>query len=138
MEVQSSYHVQQALALQHALNSGNYVAFFKLVRGLPYLLACLAHTYFSAVWDRALQTLIEGADPSPLPFTLIWCDGVPPPPPLLNEWLPCAVNGGCVTRALRSCSKRACDIFTTGGVVYLCLCILDIIVAKALYSKACG
>ena len=61
LEVQSSYHVQQALALQSALDSGNYVAFFKLVRGLPYLLACLAHTYFPAMWDHALQTLTDGA-----------------------------------------------------------------------------
>ena len=63
-EVLAANHIQQAIALHNALESGNYGGFFQLVRRLPYLMACLAHRFFPAVWEHALGTLAESA-----PFT---------------------------------------------------------------------
>ncbi len=60
-EVRQAYHVSKTLALHQALDSGNFAAFFRLVRGLPYLMACLAHNFFPAMWDTALRTLVTGA-----------------------------------------------------------------------------
>lgn len=50
-EVKSSPAVQWVLQLRTAFYSNNAVRFFGLVRSAPYLLACLAHTFFPQVGD---------------------------------------------------------------------------------------
>lgn len=60
-EVLAAYHTQQAIALHNALEGGNYAGFFQLVRRLPYLMACLSHRFFPAMWEHALETLANSA-----------------------------------------------------------------------------
>lgn len=64
-EVLAAYHTQQAIALHNALEGGNYAGFFQLVRRLPYLMACLSHRFFPAMWEHALETLANSAFPIP-------------------------------------------------------------------------
>ena len=60
-EVLGSAHVQQALALLVAYDAGNYVGFFKLMRGVPYLMACIAHRLVPAMRHRAPRIWVNGA-----------------------------------------------------------------------------
>ena len=55
-----STHVQQALALLAAYDAGNFVRFFKLMRSVPYLMACIAHRLVPAVRHRALRIWVNG------------------------------------------------------------------------------
>jgi nuclear mRNA export protein SAC3 len=48
-EVRTSPAVQWVLDLQRAFAANNFVRFFLLVRGAPYLLGCMAHSYFPIV-----------------------------------------------------------------------------------------
>lgn len=56
-EVQKSDEVRFAMDVFHALNSNNFVRFFRLLRKSKYLSACLLHRYFTQVRSRAVQTL---------------------------------------------------------------------------------
>jgi hypothetical protein len=49
--------VQRVLAMQRALDSGAWVAFFRLATHAPYLQGCLAHMYFRSVRAKALTVL---------------------------------------------------------------------------------
>ncbi len=60
-EVLGSSHVQQALALLAAYDAGNFVRFFKLMRSMPYLMACIAHRLVPATRHRALRIWVNGA-----------------------------------------------------------------------------
>ena len=55
-----SHHVQQALALLAAYDAGNFVRFFNLMRGMPYLMACIAHRLVPAMRHRALRIWVNG------------------------------------------------------------------------------
>lgn len=56
--------VQRVLAMQRALDSGAWVAFFRLATHAPYLQGCLAHMYFRGVRAKALTVLAStGAAP---------------------------------------------------------------------------
>lgn len=57
--VRRSPHVSLSVAAFGALNSGNYVRFFRLVEGAPYLSACLLHRYFVPVRLHAFNTLLK-------------------------------------------------------------------------------
>uniref|UniRef100_A0A3Q3QX71 Germinal-center associated nuclear protein n=1 Tax=Monopterus albus TaxID=43700 RepID=A0A3Q3QX71_MONAL len=56
-EVRNSPEVKFAVHAFAAVNSNNFVRFFKLVKGASYLASCLLHRYFSQVRKRALKTL---------------------------------------------------------------------------------
>ena len=60
-----TYHVQQALKLLSAHDYGNFVGFFKIMRGLPYLMACLSHRLVVSVRHRAIRTWVQGELPRP-------------------------------------------------------------------------
>ncbi len=59
-EVLGSSHVQQALALLAAHDAGNFVRFFQLMRGMPYLMVCIAHRLVPAMRHRALRIWVNG------------------------------------------------------------------------------
>lgn len=59
-EVQAASSVQLVVRLRCALSVNNYVAFFREVRGAPYLLACLSHAYFPAVRAAAFAAICTG------------------------------------------------------------------------------
>jgi hypothetical protein len=64
-EVLRDAEVQRVLAMQQAIESGEWVTFFRLATEAPYLQACLAHMYFPNVRARALGVLAStGARPS--------------------------------------------------------------------------
>ncbi|XP_068959161.1 germinal-center associated nuclear protein-like [Petaurus breviceps papuanus] len=56
--VRSAPEVQFALQAFTALDSNNYVRFFKLVQAASYLNACLLHGYFSQARGKALRTVM--------------------------------------------------------------------------------
>ncbi|KAF7658146.1 hypothetical protein LDENG_00016710 [Lucifuga dentata] len=56
-EVRNSPEVKFAVQAFAALNSNNFVRFFKLVKGASYLASCLLHRYFNQVRTKALKTL---------------------------------------------------------------------------------
>ncbi|KAM3862155.1 germinal-center associated nuclear protein [Diretmus argenteus] len=56
-EVRNSMEVKFAVQAFAALNSNNFVRFFKLVKGASYLASCLLHRYFNQVRVKALRTL---------------------------------------------------------------------------------
>lgn len=56
-EVQKSTEVGFAMDVFYALNSNNFVRFFRLLRNSAYLSACLLHRYFPQIRSRAIQTL---------------------------------------------------------------------------------
>lgn len=56
-EVRNSPEVKFAVHAFAAVNSNNFVRFFKLVKGASYLASCLLHRYFSQVRAKALKTL---------------------------------------------------------------------------------
>ncbi|XP_075550896.1 germinal-center associated nuclear protein-like isoform X2 [Dermacentor variabilis] len=57
--VRWSAEVKRAVAAFAALNSNNYVRFFRVAAQAPYLAACLLHRYFGQVRLRALQTFLK-------------------------------------------------------------------------------
>ncbi|XP_024661247.2 germinal-center associated nuclear protein [Maylandia zebra] len=56
-EVRNSTEVKFAVQAFAAVNSNNFVRFFKLVKGASYLASCLLHRYFNQVRAKALKTL---------------------------------------------------------------------------------
>ncbi|KAM9347509.1 germinal-center associated nuclear protein [Symphorus nematophorus] len=56
-EVRNSPEVKFAVQAFAAVNSNNFVRFFKLVKGASYLASCLLHRYFNQVRTKALKTL---------------------------------------------------------------------------------
>ncbi|KAF1382270.1 hypothetical protein PFLUV_G00141980 [Perca fluviatilis] len=56
-EVRNSPEVKFAVHAFTAVNSNNFVRFFKLVKGASYLASCLLHRYFNQVRAKALKTL---------------------------------------------------------------------------------
>uniref|UniRef100_A0A4W5P0G4 Germinal-center associated nuclear protein n=1 Tax=Hucho hucho TaxID=62062 RepID=A0A4W5P0G4_9TELE len=56
-EVRNSPEVKFAVHAFAALNSNNFVRFFKLVKSASYLASCLLHRYFNQVRGKALRTL---------------------------------------------------------------------------------
>ncbi|XP_021434900.2 germinal-center associated nuclear protein isoform X2 [Oncorhynchus mykiss] len=56
-EVRNSPEVKFAVQAFAALNSNNFVRFFKLVKSASYLAGCLLHRYFNQVRGKALGTL---------------------------------------------------------------------------------
>ncbi|CAJ1078722.1 germinal-center associated nuclear protein isoform X1 [Xyrichtys novacula] len=56
-EVRRSPEVKFAVQAFTAVNSNNFVRFFKLVKGASYLASCLLHRYFNQVRTKALKTL---------------------------------------------------------------------------------
>ncbi|XP_042351006.1 germinal-center associated nuclear protein [Plectropomus leopardus] len=56
-EVRNSAEVKFAVHAFAAVNSNNFVRFFKLVKGASYLASCLLHRYFNQVRAKALKTL---------------------------------------------------------------------------------
>ncbi|XP_028291676.1 germinal-center associated nuclear protein [Gouania willdenowi] len=56
-EIRNSPEVKFAVNVFAAVNSNNFVRFFKLVKGAPYLASCLLHRYFNQVRAKALKTL---------------------------------------------------------------------------------
>uniref|UniRef100_A0A663M8P2 Germinal-center associated nuclear protein n=1 Tax=Athene cunicularia TaxID=194338 RepID=A0A663M8P2_ATHCN len=56
-EVRNSPEVRFAVQAFAALNSNNFVRFFKLVQAASYLNACLLHCYFSQIRKDALKSL---------------------------------------------------------------------------------
>ncbi|KAM6984898.1 LOW QUALITY PROTEIN: germinal-center associated nuclear protein [Aplochiton taeniatus] len=56
-EVRNSPEVKFAVQAFAALNSNNFVRFFKLVKSASYLAGCLLHRYFTQVRDKGLKTL---------------------------------------------------------------------------------
>ncbi|XP_060080534.1 germinal-center associated nuclear protein-like [Ylistrum balloti] len=57
-EVRNSVHIRFALQVYSALNSHNYVRFFRLVRDASYLNACIMHRYFTQVRGGALKRIL--------------------------------------------------------------------------------
>lgn len=72
-EVRNSPELKFAVQAFAAVNSNNFVRFFKLVKGASYLAGCLLHRYFNQVGD--LVKLIS--DPQ-LPITpfCIFCNNM--------------------------------------------------------------
>ncbi|XP_023147479.2 germinal-center associated nuclear protein [Amphiprion ocellaris] len=56
-DVRNSPQVKFAVQAFAAVNSNNFVRFFKLVKGASYLASCLLHRYFNQVRAKALKTL---------------------------------------------------------------------------------
>ncbi|KAF3842809.1 hypothetical protein F7725_001658 [Dissostichus mawsoni] len=56
-EVRNSPEVKFALQVFTAVNSNNFVRFFKLVKGASYLASCLLHRYFNQVRAMALKIM---------------------------------------------------------------------------------
>ncbi|XP_054471888.1 germinal-center associated nuclear protein [Anoplopoma fimbria] len=56
-EVRNSPEVKLAVQAFTAVNSNNFVRFFKLVKGASYLASCLLHRYFNQVRAKALNIL---------------------------------------------------------------------------------
>ncbi|RVE58447.1 hypothetical protein OJAV_G00209450 [Oryzias javanicus] len=71
-EVRNSPEVKFAVQVFAAVNSNNFVRFFKLVKGASYLAGCLLHRYFNQVRAKALKVLniahTVGTRSTPLPL----------------------------------------------------------------------
>jgi hypothetical protein len=52
-----------AVKAYSALNSNNYVRFFRLLRSASFLNACVLHRYFNQVRARALQIIQQAHTP---------------------------------------------------------------------------
>ncbi|XP_067683402.1 germinal-center associated nuclear protein-like [Haliotis asinina] len=70
-EVRTSKEIKFVIKVYTALNSNNYVRFFRLVKESSFLNACIIHRYFTQVRSRALQTMIKafGGKKSQFPLT---------------------------------------------------------------------
>lgn len=63
-EVRDSDQVRTALLFVSALNSRNYVRFFKLAENNPnYLQCCLLQRYFHQIRNQALQIMVQAYGP---------------------------------------------------------------------------
>ncbi|XP_061179067.1 germinal-center associated nuclear protein-like [Saccostrea echinata] len=58
-EVRNSTLINYALKVYAALNSNNYVRFFRLVREGSFLCSCILHRYFTQVRKKALHILVK-------------------------------------------------------------------------------
>ena len=58
-DLRESPDVQFVIKVFYALNSNNYVRFFKLVKHASFLNACIMHRYFNQVRSRALWTMLK-------------------------------------------------------------------------------
>lgn len=56
-----SAEVQVAIKLHHYIYSKNFVAFFRLVKSLPYMFSCISHRYFYQVRHRALSSMCRSS-----------------------------------------------------------------------------
>ncbi|XP_046575256.1 LOW QUALITY PROTEIN: germinal-center associated nuclear protein-like [Haliotis rubra] len=70
-EVRTSTEIKFVIKVYTALNSNNYVRFFRLMKESSFLNACIIHRYFTQVRSRALQTMIKafGGKKSQFPLT---------------------------------------------------------------------
>ncbi|XP_036370036.1 germinal-center associated nuclear protein isoform X2 [Octopus sinensis] len=72
-EVRTSPEIHFALQVYSALNSNNYIKFFKLARTATFLSSCIIHRYFMQVRSKALRILRKaltfGAKPVPYPLS---------------------------------------------------------------------
>ncbi|XP_012635523.2 germinal-center associated nuclear protein [Microcebus murinus] len=75
-DVRNSSEVKFAVQAFAALNSNNFVRFFKLVRSASYLNACLLHCYFNQIRKDALRALNFAYTVSTQRSTLFPLDGV--------------------------------------------------------------
>ncbi|XP_023217239.1 germinal-center associated nuclear protein-like [Centruroides sculpturatus] len=57
--IRESEEIKFAISIFNAVNSNNYIKFFRLVRKTTYLNACLLHRYFSQVRIKALHTILK-------------------------------------------------------------------------------
>ncbi|XP_055975521.1 germinal-center associated nuclear protein [Sorex fumeus] len=74
--VRNSFEVKFAVQAFAALNSNNFVRFFKLVQSASYLNACLLHCYFSQIRKDALRALNVAYTVSTQRSTVFPLDGV--------------------------------------------------------------
>ncbi|RUS74574.1 hypothetical protein EGW08_017655, partial [Elysia chlorotica] len=58
-EIRESAHIYFALQAYHALNSSNYVRFFRLIRDATFLNACILHRYFNQIRGQALRIIMK-------------------------------------------------------------------------------
>ncbi|XP_041348525.1 germinal-center associated nuclear protein-like isoform X1 [Gigantopelta aegis] len=58
-EIQNTKEVKLAIKVYNAVNSNNYVRFFRLVKEASYLSACIMHRYFNQVRQKALNTILK-------------------------------------------------------------------------------
>ena len=58
-DVRASPHISFAVKAYSALNSNNYVRFFRLVKTASFLNACILHRYFNQIRARALQIILR-------------------------------------------------------------------------------
>lgn len=72
LDILSSPEIQFALQVYTAINSNNYIKFFKLIRKATFLNACILHRYFAQVRSKALMILMRALSLSsrPVPFPL--------------------------------------------------------------------
>ncbi|CAC5393662.1 unnamed protein product [Mytilus coruscus] len=61
--VRNTQYINFAVQVHSALNSNNFVRFFKLVKNASFLQACIMHRYYTQVRTRALLTLIKAYRP---------------------------------------------------------------------------
>ncbi|KAK1902941.1 Germinal-center associated nuclear protein [Dissostichus eleginoides] len=66
-EVRNSREVKFAVQVFTAVNSNNFVRFFKLVKGASYLASCLLHRYFNQVRAMALKIMNTAHTVGPRP-----------------------------------------------------------------------
>lgn len=64
-DVRSSRDIDFAVKAYSALNSNNYVRFFRLVRNASFLHACILHRYFNQMRARALQVMLRAHTKGP-------------------------------------------------------------------------
>ncbi|GFR69715.1 MCM3 minichromosome maintenance deficient 3associated protein [Elysia marginata] len=58
-EIRESAHIYFALKAYHALNSSNYVRFFRLIKDATFLNACILHRYFNQIRGQALRIIMK-------------------------------------------------------------------------------
>ncbi|XP_039612418.1 germinal-center associated nuclear protein [Polypterus senegalus] len=75
-EIRNSPEVKYAVQVFAALNSNNFVRFFKLVRRASYLSSCILHRYFKQVRQSALKALNIAYTVSPQRSTAFPIDGL--------------------------------------------------------------
>ncbi|KAL3853116.1 hypothetical protein ACJMK2_016691 [Sinanodonta woodiana] len=72
-EIRNTHEIDFALKVYSALNSSNYVRFFKLVKDGSFMNACIMHRYFTQVRSRALITMMKSysmsSKPAQIPLT---------------------------------------------------------------------
>ena len=73
-DIMTCPEIQFALQVYSAINSNNYIKFFKLIRKATYLNACILHRYFPQVRSKALMILMRALSSSsrPVPVRYIF------------------------------------------------------------------